>query len=314
MSIVIKHLSIAMINITLYMALIALSFSVYSKDRIIYEKTLHDDSVDSICLKNNSFVTSSFDGFVKEHSKTKSSIVYKHNDWSRKILCVKDVIISSSNTGVISISEKTKKNITVLAHDWWVSDMVFDTLSNKLVTISLDETIKVWSYPSLKLLHESKIYGSHKHHSVALSYGKAFIGSTNGWVFSLYSMHGNKYPWTQFQIAPSHVTLLSATSSPDSVFFGGSDGYVYQIDVDKFKLISKIKVSDSAIKAIYWHSNKLYIGSDDGRLVSISVNPMRDLSVLDTFNEAIRTIAINDNRIYMGFDKGVVRIYEYRDI
>jgi len=297
-------------NLFIYPLLGFLSFSLYSEELIISEKKVHEDSIDSICIKKNSFVTASFDGYVKEHTKNKSIIVDKHNDWVRKVLCVNSNVVSVSNSGIISITNKLNKLNSVKAHSWWISDIAINEAKTILVTVSLDEHVKVWKYPSLELLHKRKIYGSNKHHSVTIHSGKAFVGSTNGVLYIKPLLSKALY---QRRISGSKETLLSAVSSPNYIFLGGSDGNVFKISVDTYKVIAKLKVSDFAIKALYWYSGYLYIGSDDGSLRRLSGRSMRNISVISQFNEVIRSIAIDKNLLYVGFDKGIVRTLKIID-
>lgn len=310
-------------NLFIYPLLGFLSFPLYSEELIIYEKNVHEDSIDSICIKKNSFVTASFDGYVKEHNEKKSIVVDKHDDWVRKVLCVNSNVVSVSNSGIISITNKLNKLNSVKAHSWWISDIAINEDKTILVTVSLDEYVKIWKYPSLELIRERKIYGSNKHHSVTIHSGKAFIGSTSGMVFieplSNKALHQRKQFRIFLRIKDARIsprigeTLLSAVSSPNYVFFGDSNGSIYKISVDTYKVIKKLKVSDFAIKAIQWHSGDLYIGSDDGYLRRLSAKTMNNISIVSKFNEAIRTIAIDKNLLYAGFDKGIVRMLKIID-
>lgn len=311
-------------KLVLYVLLCAISCSIYSEDMWVDEKILHKDSIDSICVKENSFVTASFDGYVNEYLNNQVFTVTKHKDWVRGILCIDGNIVSVSNSGVISLTDKQNKTRSVFGHNWWISEIAYSADSNKLITVSLDEFVKVWSYPSLKLLFEHKIYGSHKHHTVTVHSGKAYIGSTGGHMYVLdldtYSLEswllgafGKTTSLKPQRIGSFNGAILSSISSPKYIYFGDSNGYLIQINPTTLAVISKMKVSDSSIKGMNIIGNKLYIGSNDGYLKSIVADPMGKVSIVRKFNEAIRTIAKKNNHIYLGFDKGIVRIMELKN-
>ena len=181
---------------------------------------------------------------------------------------------------------------------------------NKIVSVSLDETVKVWSYPELKLLYSHKIYGPNKHYSVAINNGKAFIGSTHG---IMYILDLNNFKWLkQKKIANHYSVLISLAKSDKYVFFGGSDGFITKVTASEpYKLFHK-KISNFPLKSIVQKNGVLYIGDSDGVIRKINMENLKTTYVVSDFPGAVRALAIENNYIYAGYDNGYIRIFENR--
>ena len=292
-------------NKYIYIILTIISLKLAAGEAIIYEKKIHIDSVDSLCVKGKKIYTASFDGTIKRTIDNESKIIGKHKDWVRKVICTDSNVITASNDGSIAIWNNFKKIRSVQAHSWWVTDIALS--DDKLISVSLDETVKVWRYPELKLLYSHKIYGSNKHYSVVINNGKAFIGSTNGHMFVL---DVNRFKWVkQKGITSSYSIPISSMKSGKYVFFGTSDGHIVRVMASSSYDILTKKISGFAIKAIAENEGVLYIGDDNGVLRKINMDNLKKADVINNFPEAIRTLAIDNNSIYAGYDNGYIRIF-----
>jgi len=287
--------------------LIIISLNSIAGEALIYEKKIHTDSVDSICVKGKVIYSASFDGTIKRTVDNISKLVGKHKDWVRKVICKDSNIITASNDGMITIWKDLKKVRSVKAHSWWVTDIA---LSNrKIVSVSLDEYVKVWSYPELKLLYSHKIVGSNKHYSVVINNGKAFVGSTRGYMHVLDLINFG----TPLKINISgheQNVLLSAVNSTNHIVFGASDGLIIKVSASPPYSRDKKKISDFSLKAIVEKEGVLYVGDEHGVLRKINMNNLKKSTVVNHFPEAIRALAINDDFIYAGYDNGYIRIFD----
>lgn len=290
-------------NKLFYIILIIIPLKLVAEEAVIYEKKIHVDSVDSLCVSDKAIVSASFDGSIKKTIDNKSKDIGKHKDWVRKVICTDSDIISASNDGMITIWNDLKKTHSVQAHSWWVTDIALS--NDKIISVSLDETVKVWSYPGLKLLYSHKLYGSNKHYSVIINNSKAFIGSTHG---SMFVLDMNSYKWLEHKrIAEYHSVLTSVEKSDKYVFFGTSDGFIIKVMASAPYNLFKEKISDYAIKALAQKQGILYVGDDNGVLRKISTGSLKPYSILNHYAEAVRTLAIDNNSIYAGYDKGYIR-------
>lgn len=278
-------------------------------ETIIYEEQVHTDSVDSLCIKDKAIISASFDRDIKKTVGNKSKVIGKHKDWVRKVICTDTNIITASNDGMISIWNDSKRIHSVRAHSWWVTDI--DLYENKIISVSLDETVKVWSYPELKLLYTYKPFGSNKHYSVTINNGKAFIGSTNGYLFILdmNKIHLKKNIVDRTIILERKAVLLSSTKSLEHVFIGTSNGFIVKVErSNPYRIITK-QISDFALKAIAYSNGFLYIGDDNGVLRKVNSDDFEEYYEINKYPEAIRTLISENNYIYAGFDKGYIRIF-----
>lgn len=299
-------------NKYIYIILAIIPLKLIAVEGVIYEKKIHADSVDSLCLSANAIISGSFDGSIKSTKANESTIIGMHKDWVRKIICSGSNIISASNDGMITIWNDMKKIHSVQAHIWWVTDIALS--ENKLVSVSLDETVKVWSFPELKLLYSHKLNGSNKHHSVIINNNIAFIGTTSGLIFVL---ELDNFKWLGLKrwlgvktITGYNSSLISATKSIKYVFFGTSDGFLIKVLASSPNKISRLKISDFAVKAIAHKQGTLYVGDDNGVIRKINVVNFKSASTINHFSEAVRTLAIDKNLIYAGYDKGYIRIFK----
>ncbi|MCW8899367.1 MAG: hypothetical protein OQK95_01695, partial [Gammaproteobacteria bacterium] len=223
----------------------------------------------------------------------------------RKVICTDSNVISASNDGMINIWKDLKKIRSVRAHSWWVTD--FDLSNNKLVSVSLDETVKVWSYPELKLLFSHKLYGSNKHYSVTINNGKAFIGSTHG-LMSVLDI--SSFEWLESTtIAGYYGIPISAAKSDKYVFFGSSDGFIIKVMASAPYKIFKEKISNFALRAIAQEQGILYVGDDDGVLRKVSIDNLKKSYILNHSSNAIRALTVDNDSIYAGYDNGNIRIF-----
>jgi len=274
-------------------------------EEIIYEKKSHADSVDSLCVNGKNIVSASFDGSIKTTNNNETTIIGKHNDWVRKVICTDSNIISASNDGMITIWSDYKKIKSIQAHSWWITDIVLS--GDKIVSVSLDETVKVWSYPELKLLYSHKLYGSNKHYSIAVNNGKAFIGSTHG-LMSILDI--SSFEWIESKmIAGTYAILISATKSKKHIIFGSSDGFIIKVMASPPYNMLKEKISNFALKAVAQSEGILYVGDDNGVIRKISIDNIKEPYVLSRFPEAVRALTIDNDLIYAGYDNGHIRIF-----
>lgn len=284
--------------------LIILPLKLLASEVITEGREIHADRVDSICLMQGNIISASFDGLIKSSTDKASRVVGRHDDWVRKLICHGKHVISASNDGYISIWEGTNKISTVKAHSWWVSDIALS--NNKIVSVSLDETVKVWSYPELELLYSHKISGSNKHYSIGVINDKAFISSTRGKV-SILDISSYKWINKYKTITGRYSISLSVAKSDAAVFFGSSSGYITKISAFPPYKSKRKKISKFPIKSLAYYEGFLYASDSNGFLFKIKNKNIKSVLILNHSVKSISALAINDDFIYAGYDNGFVR-------
>lgn len=275
-----------------------------AENHLIQEAVIHNDSIDALCVKNQFVYTASFDGKIKKTDFIDTEIVGTHRDWVRNILCIDENIVSASNDGQIIIWHDNNIVNQVQAHSWWVTGLAFD--KNRIVSVSLDETVKVWSYPDLKLLNQQKLRGSFKHHTVAISNNKAYIGST----LMLSAFDLDNYRW-HFKRKSPHAgkIFLSLASTDHFVYVGDSDGKIHQFDTRNMKSHQIQSLDKSAIKALSIYNNYLYIGNDAGKIYRMKIPEFSEPVILSKYPQSVRVILAKEGVMYAGYDTGILRSF-----
>ena len=301
----------ALMNKYSYILAIILPLNLLAGEAITDGRKIHTDRVDSICLMPDKIISASFDGLIKSTIENTSSIIGRHNDWVRKIICNGNYVISASNDGYISVWDGSNKISSVKAHSWWASDIALS--GNKLVSVSLDETVKVWSYPALELLYSHKIYGSNKHYSVSVNDGKAFIGSTFGGI-SILDISSFKWLMQNKFITDYYSIPLSMIKSDKAVFFGSSDGFITKMSTSSPYKSRRKKISKFPIKSLAYNQGVLYASDNNGSLFKIKPKNIDDFSILNHHVKSISALAIKNNDIYAGYDNGFIRVFSKTEI
>ena len=293
-------------NKYIFILFLIIPLKLTSGEALIYEKKLHADSIDSLCINDKEIISASFDGNINKTNNKETKIIGKHKDWVRKVICTGSNIISASNDGTISIWSDSKKIKSVRAHSWWVTDIALS--GNKLVSVSLDETVKVWSYPELELLYSHKIYGSNKHYTVMVDSGRAFVGSTLG-TMNVLDMKTYKWLREKQRLLSTYSISQSMTKSKEAIFFGSSDGFITKINSNSLRIKRQRRISSFSLKAVSYSQGYLYVGDSGGVLRKINPNNLKELYVISQYPEAVQAVAIDDNYIYAGYNKGYIRIF-----
>jgi WD40 repeat protein len=269
---------------------------------IVWEKVIHSDSIDALCTTDAFIYSASFDGYIKKSSADSLEEAGAHKDWVRALLCIDDGVVSASNDGRIIIWKGASNNHRIHAHDWWITDIAFH--NGTIVSVSLDETVKIWRYPDLKLVYQHKLYGSRKHHTVVICRDKAFVGST--WGISVLDLKTRKWivPYRYFD---TQNVFLSSTASDNRVYFGDDTGKLFFFDASTTKLISTQQVSLTAIKALTYHQGTLFVGDDAGTIRKVDAESMENIEILASFPQSVRAMLVRSGMLIAGCDGGILR-------
>lgn len=269
---------------------------------------LHSDAIDDMVLFEGRIYTASFDGAIKQFDpKTgKIRLIGKVSDWVRSIVIKDGLVISGDNQGYIRAwDQRGKMKWEIKAHDWWITDM--EVWGDQLITISMDEYIKIWDIKTQKLMFEQKVNGSHKHHAICIGKNDtAYIGSTTN--ISRFSLNEQILGTSNFDGYDSSSIYMSCINTNDKIIFGMSNGMVY-INEDFTPKI--LRIHKGAIKAIQLKNQMLYTGSDDGTIKQIDLKKISQIKTIYYGKIPVRSLIVTDELIYAGFEDGTLKILKH---
>lgn len=268
---------------------------------------LHSDAIDDVVLFEGKIYTASFDGTIKQFDPKTGNIrlIGKVSDWVRSIVIKDGLVISGDNQGYIRAwDQHGKMKWEIKAHDWWITDM--EVWGDQLITVSMDEYVKIWDIKSRKLLFEEKVNGSYKHQCISVRNNIAYIGSTAVIVF----LQLNKDHFTVGRSDENSLSVvyLSCIVANDKTIFGLSDGRIYINGPTSFKTLN---VHQGAIKALQLQNQMLYTGSDDGTIKQIDLKKLSQIKTIYHGESPVRSLIVTDKLIYAGFEDGTLKILKY---
>lgn len=267
---------------------------------------LHSDAIDDMVLSDGKIYTASFDGSIKQLDlKTgKIRLLGRVSDWIRSIVIRDGLVISGDNQGYIRAwTQNGKMKWAIKAHKWWISDM--ELSGDHLITVSMDEYVKIWDIKTQKLLFEQKVDGSYKHQCVCIRNDTAYIGSTA--ILASLRLKEDHYAVGMSDEKGLSVVYLSCVAANDKTIFGLSDGRIYVDGNSSFKTLN---VHQGAIKAIAMEKQMLYTGSDDGSIKKIDLTKPHKIRTLYQGKMQIRSLMVTESFIYAGFEDGSLKIIE----
>ena len=274
----------------------------------VLELKVHEDVIDTLVLSNELVYTGSYDGYVKSIHiiSHKISNILKKDDWIRSLLIVNNELIVAANdgsiTGVCLKSNAQKWKLD--AHDSWITGLAFT--DGKLISISMDEHVKVWDISTKKQLFDKKIYGSHKHQSICIANNQAIIGSTS--IFSKLSL--KNYDLHKVYDFGLSNAALSCSYQGGLSPVGLSNGDVLIFGKDRIQK----KIHKGAIKAIVQIGNDMYTASDDGKIYKSNIRNLEKRSLVYSSDQKVSALNFDHTFLYAGFADGSIRIFYLKDM
>lgn len=295
-----------LIQIILFSAL--LSATSYAQMNPIFEFKLHDDVIDAIVVKDGNIYTGSYDGYVKKTVLKTGEIitVLKQDDWIRSLLIVEDELIAAGNEGsIVGVDiQSEKQRWKIDAHKWWITGLAYG--NGKLVSVSMDEHVKVWDIATKEKLFERKIEGTFKHQCICLKNQDAFIGSTS--TVSHLSL-GEEYNTSTAHYLGQTNTALSCSMKNADVILGLSIGSIIRIGKHKIQK----RVHEAAIKALIQIDNNLYSASEDGTIIRSNADSLEESKLLYAGDKKVSALAEEGGLLYVGFADGTVKVFNLKE-
>ena len=252
----------------------------------------------------------------------------------------------------ISLSKDCGKLVRIFdQHTKLVREIEVDEYSNKLITASVDNTIKIWDFESGNCLKTLADHDNWVTSILLIPNNKLVSGSTDKTV-KIWDL--DSYECLNTLTNESHIYSLCLISD-NQIASGGGNGSIsiwnldnltrvktfkahedwvsYLLSVDNTKLIScssgkdkKIKVSNldtfECIKVLIGHSDLVYYLelASDGRLFSCSSDRTVKIWQIET-GEELKSIqfdhrvycvqSLNQNLIAVGLQNGEIEIYDF---
>lgn len=293
-----------LIKIILFSALMtSISFSQMNP---ILQFKIHDDVIDTIVIRNEDIYTGSYDGYVKKTSiKTgETSDVYKQNDWIRAIVIVGNELIVAGNEGsIIGINMQSQKKMWKIdAHKWWITGLAYE--SGKLITVSMDEHVKVWDIVTKNKLFDRRVYGSHKHQCLSIGDKIALIGSTTT---ATHLSFDKEFITKEVHQFLQEITILACSNKNDDIL-GLSDGKVLKLGTVSVQK----NLHNAAIKSLVEGEKYIYTASDDGKIIQSDNSTLENNIVLYNGNIGVSALVLKNNLLYAGFADGTMKIFDIK--
>lgn len=284
----------------------------YAQINPTFELKIHQDVIDTLAVKDGYIYSGSYDGYVKRTDlKTNETInLTQQDDWIRSLLIINDELIVAGNNGtIIGINLLNKKQTwTIYAHKGWITGLTY--INKKLVSISMDEDVKVWDIPTQHNLYRKKIYGSNKHFSLCTDKDRIIIGSTE--IFSSMSINKDYHVKKIFSYGLSTVILSCTSTNIDSVMLGFSNG-----DITKIKdlvIQRHVKIHQGAVKALVNNRNEVYSASDDGSIIQSDINTLNKKNLIYNSDIAVSALYLDNDFLYAGFADGTIKMFDLKEV
>lgn len=179
-----------------------------------------------------------------------------------------------------------------------------------LVSVSLDQTVKVWDTASGKLLH-----------SVGLNLGRQFVpaiapgnqpllaeGTLNQ--VRLWNYRSGELLKT-FQVNDSNVGALEFTPDGKLLVIGSTKGVVRIMDVSEWSITQSVDL-DAPVRALAVSSNRVVVGYADGAMNLLNLEDRSSIPEIEGHQDKITAIAFSPkgDRFASGSMDGTIEVWD----
>jgi eukaryotic-like serine/threonine-protein kinase len=222
---------------------------------------------------------------------------------SSPIIMNKVVVIGSSDKRVFFINALSGKNLSV--------QKVYSSVSTSAcgddatVYFGLDrgkETFFAQNLKTGKILWEKKLGDLSS--SPALSGDKIFVGVSNGTLWALNKITGEKI-WefnTKYTIFSTPACNSSSSSVMDEeiIYFGSTDGYLYALSSDSGSVKWKFKADGGIYSSPAIKNGMIFFGSVDGCLYALNLMDSSLVWKFQTQADIYSSPAVTESLVYIG--------------
>lgn len=182
--------------------------------------------------------------------------------------------------------------------------------TNALVSISMDQTAKIWDVESGKLLHTAKLdFGKQNHFTIAPEPEPLAADGQMSRV-RLWNYKTGELLKT-FEVNDSAASSLAFTPDAKLLVIGSIKGVVRVMDVDSWKVTQRIDL-DTPVRALAVSTNHILVGYEDGTLALLNLGSQTSVPEFKGHTGAINALAFSpkgEQFAAAGAD-GVVKVWD----
>lgn len=196
---------------------------------------------------------------------------------------------------------------TLVGHTAPVLAIVFKDISS-LVSVSLDQTVRIWDVASGKLLHSAALRFGNKL-IPALSPGKQPLlagGMLNR--VMLWDYQTGELLKT-FEVNDSDVAALEFTPDGKLLVIGTSKGVVRLMDVATWKLTGIVDL-DAPVHSLAVATNRILVGCADGTLLLLRMADQNSIPEVPGEGPGAIAFSPNGDRFACGGGNGIIRVWD----
>lgn len=182
--------------------------------------------------------------------------------------------------------------------------------SNTLVSVSLDQTARIWNFTSGKVLHSAELDLSEKVVPALAPGNQAlFAGACSNRV-RLWSYESGKLLNT-FDANDSAVSTLAFTPNGKLLIIGTFKGVIRAMDVATWK-VSRIIDMDSPVHSLAASSRQIVVGYADGTLNVLSLGEQTSIPEVKAHQRVVSALAFNAKGgcFASGSADGLVKVWD----
>ena len=163
--------------------------------------------------------------------------------------------------------------------------------TNTLVSLSADQTVKIWNIASGKLLHNTEIkFGKQLIPAIAPR-GQPFLAGGSLNQVRLWNYQTGKLLQT-FEVNDSNVAALAFTPDGKLLVIGSTKGVLRVMDVVTWKVTRTIDL-DTPIYSIAASMNHILVGYGEGTLALLTMGDQDSIPEVKKHNGAITAVAFS---------------------
>ena len=182
--------------------------------------------------------------------------------------------------------------------------------SNTLVSVSLDQTAKIWNVASGKVLHSAELnMGNQVVPALAPDNQALFAGASSNRV-RLWNYESGELLKT-FDANDSAVSTLAFTPDGKLLVIGTIKGVIRVMDVATWK-VARIIDMDSPVHSLAASSDRIAVGYADGTLNLLSLGEQTSIPEIKAHERAVSALAFSPSgqRFASGSANGVVKVWD----
>lgn len=177
-----------------------------------------------------------------------------------------NVSVSNVQCPIIVRDLINRDMITEFYHQGWISDIHFDQSTNRLISCSIDGTVRIWNVE--KNIEEKRFVDSTQSFTEVIVARNKIIASSNE-IINIWDKETNKLIKSLYP--PSDINDICI--SPDSLYLASAskDGSVYIWDIKTGEEVSVLKYKNEALSVCFQYDGRRIITAEANNRIHFSI-------------------------------------------